>query len=371
MMEPLPASVLPEGVRSRLLPGINGLTVHLLESGFEQPGRPLILLLHGFPEIAFSWRSIMPRLSAAGFHVVAPDARGYGRTTGAATGYDVDLWDFGLLNLVRDALQVVSALGHNRVALVAGHDYGASVAAACALVRPDVFASVSLMSAPFAGPPSRPGPPVDLEAELARLDPPRKHYHWYYATRPAAADLDQPEQGLHAFLRAYFHQKSADWPGNAPHPLAGWSAEEIAQLPDYYVMPLHRTMPQAVAPAMPSPDEIAACRWLTERDLAVYTAEYARTGFQGGLNFYRLRSAGRHAQELATFAGRSIDIPSCFFAGDKDWGTYQKPGDFEAMQTRACTDMRTCMLLPGAGHWIQQEQPELLAQHLLAFVGGL
>src|SRR5207302_8366404 len=145
-LPPLDGSVLPSGVRSRFLDGINGLRVHVLEAGFESTGRPCVVLLHGFPELAYSWRKVMPALAAAGFHVVAPDLRGYGRTTGWDADYDGDLGSFRLLNAVRDALGLVSALGYRRVALVAGHDFGASVAAWCALVRPDVFRSVALMS---------------------------------------------------------------------------------------------------------------------------------------------------------------------------------------------------------------------------------
>ncbi len=111
-LAPLDSAVLPAGIRSRFVPGINGLRVHVLEAGFEQRGRPCVLLLHGFPEIAYSWRKIMPALAAAGFHVVAPDQRGYGRTTGWSADYDGDLRPFRILNAVRDALGLVSALGH-------------------------------------------------------------------------------------------------------------------------------------------------------------------------------------------------------------------------------------------------------------------
>src|SRR4029077_11882845 len=131
----------------------NGLRMHILEAGFEVPGRPLVLLLHGFPELAYSWRKIIVPLAEAGFHVVAPDQRGYGRTTGWDADYDGDLTSFRLLNLARDVLELVFALGHNTVAAVVGHDFGSPVAAWCALVRPDVFRRVVLMSAPFAGPP--------------------------------------------------------------------------------------------------------------------------------------------------------------------------------------------------------------------------
>ena len=147
---------LPAGIRSRLLDNINGLTMHVLEAGYEEAGRPCLLLLHGFPELAYSWRKIMLPLAAAGFHVVAPDQRGYGRTTGWDGDYDGDLMPFRMLNVVKDALALVFALGHRSVAAVIGHDFGSPAAAFCALARPDVFRSVVMMSAPFAGPPSLP-----------------------------------------------------------------------------------------------------------------------------------------------------------------------------------------------------------------------
>src|SRR5256885_16660483 len=129
----LPGALLPPGVRSRFVPDVGGLRMHVLEAGFETRGRPLVLLLHGFPELAYSWRKVMQPLAAAGFRVVAPDQRGYGRTTGWDPEYDGDLGSFRILNAVRDALGLVSALGDRDVALVAGHDFGASVAAWCAL----------------------------------------------------------------------------------------------------------------------------------------------------------------------------------------------------------------------------------------------
>src|SRR5271167_2531217 len=151
---PTPPEIpLPSSIRSRFVDGINGLRVHVLEAGFETRGRPCVLLLHGFPELAFSWRKVMPQLAGAGYHVIAPDQRGYGRTTGWDADYDGDLASFRLLNLVRDALGLVSAFGYRHVDAVVGHDFGSSVATWCALVRPDVFRSVVLMSAPFAGPP--------------------------------------------------------------------------------------------------------------------------------------------------------------------------------------------------------------------------
>src|SRR6202050_4730630 len=173
---PLDSAVLPAGVRSRFVPDINGLRIHLLEAGFEPADRPCVLLLHGFPELAYSWRNLMPLLAAAGFHVVAPDLRGYGRTTGWDTGDDNGLQSFRLLNAVRDALGLVSALGYRSVAAVVGHDFGSPVAAYCALIRPDVFRSVALMSAPFGGPPEAAAAAPSLDKvfdDLAKLERPR------------------------------------------------------------------------------------------------------------------------------------------------------------------------------------------------------
>jgi pimeloyl-ACP methyl ester carboxylesterase len=374
----LPAVPLPSGIRSRFVEDINGLRVHILEAGFETKGRPCVLLLHGFPELAYSWRKVMPALADAGYHVIAPDQRGYGRTTGWDARYDGDLNSFRLPNLVRDALGLVSAFGHRSVAAVVGHDFGSSVAAWCALIRPDVFRSVVLMSAPFAGPPQlafdtadappKPKPEDPVHRELAALSRPRKHYQWYYSTREANADMWHAPQGVHDFLRAYYHHKSADWKDNQPIPLRSWSAGELARLPTYYVMDLASNMAGTVAAEMPSTEQIAANQWLPDHELAFYSAEYARTGFQGGLQWYRCGTSGAFTPELQTWSGRTIDVPSAFISGKQDWGTYQRPGVFEAMQSKACTNMIACHLVDGAGHWVQQEQPAEVSRHLLAFL---
>jgi pimeloyl-ACP methyl ester carboxylesterase len=377
-MQPLDPAVLPAGIRSRFVDDVNGLRVHMLEAGFEAPGRPLVLLLHGFPEIAYSWRKVMPALAAAGYHAVAPDLRGYGRTTGWSADYDADLRPFRLLNAVRDVLGLVFALGRRHAAAVVGHDFGAGVAAWSALVRPDVFAALALMSAPFAGPPELPfdivGKAPDVPASptiheaLAALPRPRKHYQWYYSTRPANAQMWHCKQGVHDFLRAYFHHKSADWKENRPHRLAAWSAEELAKMPTYYVMDLADDMPAAVERHMPSAAEIAACQWLSDRELAVYAEEYRRNGFQGGLNWYRSRTSGAFESELQLYSGRTIDVPSIFISGTSDWGVYQRPGAVERMQETACARMRGCHLLDGAGHWVQQEQSERVGALLIEFL---
>src|SRR5260221_9483386 len=155
-MANLPHIPLPATIRSRFVDGINGLSMHVLEAGFETPGRPCLLLLHGFPELAFSWRKVMPSLAAAGYHVIAPDQRGYGRSMGWDDSYDADPDRFRILNMTRDAIALVYALGHRSVAMVAGHDAGAPVASWSALIRPDIFRSITIMSSPFEGPPALP-----------------------------------------------------------------------------------------------------------------------------------------------------------------------------------------------------------------------
>ena len=370
-IQPLPPEVLPPGVRARVIDGINGLNVHFLEAGFEQPGRPMVLLLHGFPEIAFSWRKVMPALAAAGYHVVAPDQRGYGRTTGWDPAYDGDLASFRFLNLVRDMMGLLAALGRTSVSAVVGHDFGASSAAWCALVRPDIFRSMVIMSAPFGGPPaltpSATVAPDPVHADMLALPRPRKHYQWYYSTREANENMWHPAQGLPAFLRAYYHFKSADWAGNKPFRLSSWSAAELAKMPEYYIMDADAGMAESVAPFMPS----APAAWLTDAELQVYAGEYARTGFQGGLQWYRCRTEGNGLGELQVFSGRRIEVPSLFIAGRSDWGIYQVPGAIEKMRATACADMRDVVLVEGAGHWVQQEQPDAVNAALLSFLAAL
>jgi len=377
-MGPYDAERLPTGLRSRFVNGINGLRMHVLEAGYTGGKRPGILLLHGFPELAYSWRKIMLPLAEAGYHVIAPDQRGYGRTTGWNGSYDGDLASFRRLNVVRDALGLVFAFGHRSVAAVVGHDFGSPIAAWCAVTRPDVFRSVALMSAPFGGTPSLPfdtadnppprksNPGASLSRDLAALARPRKHYQGYYTTRAANDNMRKAPHGIHAFLRAYYHYKSADWSGNRPFRLAGRTATEMAKMPTYYIMDRDAGMAETVAKYMPPATEIATNKWLPDTELRVYSEEFERTGFQGGLNWYR--SGGLGASEQQLFAGRTIDQPSIFIAGAMDWGSYQSPGALERMQNRACTDMRGVHMVEGAGHWVQQEQPEETSRLLIEFL---
>ena len=382
-LPPYGNGTLPQAIRSRLIDSVNGMTVHMLEAGFETPGREAVLLLHGFPELAYSWRKVMLPLAAAGYHVIAPDQRGYGRTTGWDDSYDADPDPFRMLNMVRDAVGLLYALGCRTVAGVIGHDAGSPVAAWSSLIRPDIFRSVVLMSSPFAGPPSLPfdsangampprGVPDDdaIDAELAKLTRPRKYYQNYQRTPGANDDMLHAPQGLHAFFRAYYHYKSADWKDNKPFRLKARTAEELAKMPTYYVMEKDKGMAANVAPFMPSAAEIAACQWLTEAECEVYATEYARTQFTGALQGYRVRRGTdrKSMAEMHTFSGRSIDVPSMFISGSADWGTYQTPGAEETMRTRVCTRFHGTHLVDGAGHWAQQEQPEAVSKLLIEFL---
>lgn len=313
-------------------------------------------------------------LAEAGYYVVAPDQRGYGRTTGWDNAYDGDVNSFRRLNLVRDTLGLVAALGYRSVTAVVGHDHGMANAAYCALLRPDMFHSVVLMSSPFGGPPQLPFNTADVPQttasnafeDLAKLQPPKKFYQDYYRTREAAEDMIRPPQGINTFLRAYYHCKSADRKENKPFKLASFTATELLNVPSYYIMDAEKSISETIAAYMPSPAEVTACKWLTDAELDVYAKEFQRTGFQGALNWYRI-GVGRYASELAILSGRTIDVPAMFIAGATDWVPYMIPG-LERMQTSACTKFRGAHFINGAGHWVEQEQPEEVSRLIIDFL---
>jgi len=217
----LPPWPLPDGITEDYIDCTTtcGLNFHILRAG--QPGQPLILFCHGYPELSFSWRKILPSIANAGYYCIAMDQRGYGRTTGWANKpfHEVDLGEYTMTNLVRDLVCLVYRLGYTEVKCIIGHDFGGVSSAMAPLMRPEIFKSCIQMSHPHHAPPSppfgdeKPKQKLDIQAELAKLDPPRKHYKWYNSTPEAASHWDNPEQGLEAYLRGYFHLKSADWEG--------------------------------------------------------------------------------------------------------------------------------------------------------------
>lgn len=372
---------LPAGLReAQISSDASDLSYHIIEAG--EKGRPLILLLHGFPELAYSWRGIMPALAQEGFYVVAFDQRGFGRTTGWDTSsFDqVDLNTFSTTNLVRDVMVLALRLGYHQVECIAGHDFGCVPASLSALARPDFFRHIVLMSHPFLGSPKLPfgqesseesGPNwPDLHQRLSELPKPRKHYRWYYSS--AAANLEMsPKEGLHSFLRGYFHLKSADAPTD-PQQITDWTAEELAKLPGYYVMPLDLGMRETVSQSMTGEEcsrmREKSARWLPDSDMDVYVDEYGRTGFQGGLNYYRVSTQTRLTRDVDILAAKKLEVPCLFLAGEKDWNVCQTPNWIQ--RTRDACASLDVRFIPEAGHWVQQERPEQVVQEMLRFLSS-
>ncbi|KAH7913329.1 Alpha/Beta hydrolase protein [Hygrophoropsis aurantiaca] len=301
---------------------------------------PLILLLHGFPELAYSWRKVLVPLADAhsGYHVVAPDLRGFGRSVPKADAegsprkveYHDPLGPFHILAIAEDVRSLVQALGYTSVAMLVGHDFGSPLAGYCVLAHPNVYKSVVFMSAPFAGidPPAvqasadKPSTSLvnDIASALAALDPPRKHYTAYFSTPGANSDiLEGGEDDLRQFIAGYFYMKGGRWPGNLTHALSSASAQsmpsiqnlanDLAILPEYYVMPLHESMKDVITR---NTREYSTSRPHLEEDedaIAVYASEFNRTGFQGGLNYYRCALSPPPAdrvEELSQLAGKRL-----------------------------------------------------------------
>jgi pimeloyl-ACP methyl ester carboxylesterase len=370
-------ATLPRGIRSRRIDTNNQVTLHILEAGFETSGRPCIVLLHGFPELAYTWRNQMLPLAGAGYHVIAPDARGYGLSAPHPVAYGDDIVPYSMFNRVADVLGLVRALGYAKAAMVVGHDWGGPTAQWCARLRPDVFRAVVSISTPFLRGPSLPldtaahpvaaATEVDIDQALAALPRPRKHYATYFASRQANDDMWHAPQGIHALLREQFYFKSADWSGNNPFPLRSWSASELAKMPTYYIMDLNKGVAATMAEHQPSPAYVAACRWMTEGDLDVYAAQFQRSGFQGGLNYYRVDADDSLYNQQHIFSGKTIDVPACYIGGNKEWGVYQNPGAFQAM-SKACTRLQGTHLIPGAGHSVVEERPDPVNRILIEFL---
>lgn len=371
------SATLPRGIRSRRIDTNNQVVLHILEAGFESPGRPCVVLLHGFPELAYTWRNQMLPLARAGYHVVVPDARGYGLSASLPVAYSDSLVPYSMFNRVSDVLGLVRAVGHEKVAMVVGHDWGGPTAQWCARLRPDVFRSVVSISTPFFREPTLPlntarhpaavGIDVDIDKDLAALPRPRKHYATYCASREANEDMWHAPQGIHALLREQFYFKSADWEGNKPFPLKSGTASEFAKMPTYYIMDLNKGMAQTMAEHQPSAEYISSCQWMTEADLNVYAAQFARTGFQGGLNYYRVDADDALWNEEHSFAGKAIDVPACYIGGAREWGVYQRPGAFQAM-SNACTRLQGTHLIPAAGHSVVEEKPGPVNRILMEFL---
>lgn len=348
-----------------------GLNVHYLEASknnYNVSKKPTALLLHGFPELSFSWRKIIPVLAKEGFRVIAPDMRGYGLTTGGNKHYSEDISEYRLLSLATDILSLLSALKIKKIDLLVGHDAGSSVAGLSALIRPDIFKSVAMMSAPYTGAPKIESNLLyedPIHKDLENLNPPRKHYQWYYSTPEANADMHLDKRSLHKFLRAYYHMKSADWKENNPYELGKWTAQNLAKMPEYYIMKLNHTMVEAVMSEFPKNNNYE--NWLNDIELEVYTNSFFKNSFQPALNWYRCMTSPFQNNDLRVFSNKKIEVPSCFIAGEKDWGIFQKPGALDIMENDLCINYCGRHILKNAGHWVQQENPDDVSKTLLNF----
>ncbi|MFE8915398.1 alpha/beta fold hydrolase [Streptomyces globisporus] len=292
--------------------------LHLVEQG----SGPLVLLVHGFPESWYSWRHQLPALAAAGYRAVAIDVRGYGRSSKPAA---ID--DYRMLDLVEDNVAVVRALGE-RSAVVVGHDWGSAIAAASALLHPEVFRAVGLLSVPYAPP----GGPRPTDA-FARIGGPEQEFYVSYFQEPGRAEAEI-EPDVRGWLAGFYAALSAD-----TMPAEGE--------PDpHFVEPGGRLRDRFPTGPLPS--------WLTEDDLDVYAGEFERTGLTGALNRYR--TMDRDWVDLAPRRGAPIVQPALFIGGARDASTTWMADAIDAYPT-TLPALSGSHLLEGCGHWIQQERP--------------
>ena len=315
-------------LRSRTV-SARGTRIHLVEQGEG----PLVLMVHGFPESWRSWRNQLGALAAAGYRAVAVDVRGYGRSSKPTT---VD--GYRMVNLVGDNLGVVEALGEER-AVVVGHDWGSPIASTSALLRPDVFYALVNLSVPY----SPPGGPVPLEAMRAMGGD--EEFYIEYFQEPGRAEREIEEDVREWLLGFYFSAS-----GDAPRPSGGGT---IATVKRGTKMKSRFTVPETL-PA-----------WLSQEDLDGYVREFEYSGFFGPLSRYR--NVNRDWEDLRAFHGRPIDVPAMFIGGDRDgptmWGQQAI-----ARFPQTLPQLRGSHILPGCGHWTQQERADDVNRLLVDFL---
>ncbi|MDO9711052.1 alpha/beta fold hydrolase [Paracraurococcus lichenis] len=306
----------------------NGIRMHVAEAGEG----PAVLLCHGFPEAWHSWRHQMQALAEAGYRAIAPDMRGYGETAAPAA-----IADYTLLHLVGDMVGLLDALSIDR-AVIAGHDWGAPVAWNAALMRPDRFRAVAGLSVPYA-----PRGPVSAFEMLRRAG--RHRFYQLYFQAPGVAE-EELQRDPASTLRRTFWSLSGDAPEGQR-----WSPD----LPEAgFLASLHEPS------ALPA--------WLPDAELALYAETYRRTGFRGGLNWYR--NIERNWELLAPFAGAPMPVPGLFIAGRRDPVLGWSGRALEALP-RAVPDLRGTVLVETAGHWVQQEAAAEVNRALLGFLQSL
>lgn len=319
----------------------NGIRMHIAEQGTG----PLVVLCHGFPESWYSWRHQIGALADAGYHVVAPDMRGYGQTESPDA---ID--QYTLLHLVGDILGLLDGLGAE-TAVIAGHDWGAPVAWHAALLRPDRFRGVIGLSVPYR--PRGPVRPTTVMPQTADAI-----FYQLYFQPPGVAEADL-EHDIHASLRSVLRAVSGDAP---PRPDGGLVADDFSMIPREGGL-LGRILRDARDPAPLS-------GWITGADIDFYAAEFTRAGFRGGLNWYR--NVDRNWELLAPFAGARVNIPALYVVGERDLVLgFRGAADLVANLSRFVPRLRETIILPGCGHWTQQERPAEVTKAMLEFLGSL
>ena len=310
---------------------VNGITLRITEQG----SGPLVLLCHGWPELAHSWRHQIPALAAAGYHAVAPDMRGYG---GSSVPHDIAA--YAITDLVGDMVALVSALGRARACIV-GHDWGANVAWTAALMRPDLFTAVVAMSVPHR-PRNPTAPPLALLKAAGMED-----FYWFYFNREGVPEAEF-ERDVTSAMRKVLVGGSGDAPGDGAVSLM--------------VPPGSGFLDRAANPAtLPA--------WLSEADIEVFATAFRKNGLRGPFNWYR--NIDRNWALLAPFQGALVRPPALFIAGTRD-GVIASPMGRKALETLAesVPNLRDKVLIPGGGHWIQQERPAEVNAALLRFLAA-
>ena len=310
----------------------NGIRMHFLEQG----SGPLVILCHGFPELGYSWRHQLTALAEAGYRAVAPDQRGYGQTDRPAAP-DA----YTLCHLAGDIVGLVEALGEKQAAIF-GHDWGAPVAWSCALLRPDIFRAVGLLSVPYlakfwSGP-----PPTQAMRQMLAAG---QMFYQMYFQEPGRAEA-QFERDVRDSMLRFFYCVSGGIPAEMRWRFLFSPSEEILD-------------------TLPKPSALPA--WLTEEELMVFATEFARTGFTGGLNWYR--NLDRDRELMGFLAGARIEQPSLFVAGAEDPVIAMYREAYDALET-SMPQLSAKILIPSAGHWVQQEKPAEVNSNMLRFLSA-
>ena len=355
-------------IKKKTLKEINGLNIFFLECGKRSHKKTdIILFLHGFPELSYSFRHLMLLFAKKGYYCVAPDQRGYGETT-LSKNFKDKIINYSIFNLTKDIHDLIVKLGFKKVNIV-GHDFGSYVAGYFSILYPQLTKSLSLMSMPFEGTPSQ-KTRFDhklINKKLNIIKPARKHYQIYFSNKTANRNMTDCKQGVFNFLRAYYHFKSFDYKDNKPHKLKSISPQELIKMPEYYIMRKSLGMAQTVKKYMPNKREIESCQWMTNKDLKVYSDSFIKNSFKAPLNWYKMMLDEKEKKSILNFKLPNFStVPVIFLAGTADWGVYQKPGQLENMK-KFFKKFFGFILIKKAGHWVQQEKPKETFQAIYNF----